>query len=100
MNPASMSEAIRNALTEQGDPLPETDEELLYCVNLSLAVCYAQAIREMETILGRKFSSLTIVGGGNKNELLNRLTEQETGLPVVLGPSEGTAEGNLLIQMA
>lgn len=99
LNPASMIEAIHGALREQGDPLPRTEEELLYCVNHSLAASYARAIREMEEILGTTFSSLTIVGGGNRNDLLNRLTEQETGLPVILGPSEGTAEGNLLTQM-
>lgn len=99
LNPASMTDAVKAVLKEQGDPLPQGEEELLYCINHSLAVSYARAIREMEEILDQKFTSLTIVGGGNRNELLNRLTEQETGLPVVLGPSEGTAEGNLLTQL-
>ena len=99
LNPASMPAAIRDALKDGGSPLPSGDEELLYCVNHSLAVSYARAIREMEAMLGKRFTSLTIVGGGNRNALLNSLTEQETGLPVRLGPSEGTAEGNLLTQM-
>ena len=99
LNPPSMTEAVLSALREHGAPLPEGDSELLYCVNHSLAASYAKAIREMEILLGKPFSGLTIVGGGNRNGLLNRLTEQETGLKVRLGPSEGTAEGNLLTQL-
>ncbi len=100
LNPPSMTGAILGALREQGAPPPEGDRELLYCVNHSLAASYAKAIREMEILLGKRFSGLTIVGGGNRNGLLNRLTEQETGLKVRLGPSEGTAEGNLLTQLS
>ena len=100
LNPASMQEEILSALREQGAPLPAGRQELLYCVNHSLAVSYAGAIRQMQTVTGTPVTRLTIVGGGGQNKLLNRLAARETALPVVLGPTEGTAEGNLRIQLA
>ena len=99
LNPPSMHEAILDALREQGDALPETDAQLLYCVNHSLAACYARAITDLQTLTGRTFTSINIVGGGCQNALLNQLTADATGLPVIAGPAEGTALGNLLIQL-
>ena len=99
LNPDNMHEAILDALREQGDALPENDAQLLYCVSHSLAACYARAIADLQTLTGRTFTSINIVGGGCQNKLLNQLTADETGLPVIAGPSEGTALGNLLIQM-
>ena len=95
-----MQEEILSALREQGAPLPAGRQELLYCVNHSLAVSYAGAIRQMQTVTGTPVTRLTVVGGGGQNKLLNRLAARETALPVVLGPTEGTAEGNLRIQLA
>ena len=100
LNPESMRAAIVEALREQGDPLPETDAQLLYCVNHSLAVCYAHAIADLQKLTGRTFTSVSIVGGGCQNALLNQLTADETGLTVIAGPAEGTALGNLLVQLS
>ena len=48
---------------------------------------------------GEKYQTLNIIGGGSKNELLNKLTKQKTGKRVITGPTEGTALGNLIVQM-
>ncbi len=96
--PENMTEEIINALSEAGFPAPGLPE-LLSCVNHSLAQCYADAIRELEGLLGRRFTSVNIVGGGCQNEYLNQLTARATGLPVYAGPTEGTALGNLMVQM-
>ena len=56
-------------------------------------------MKKLEEILGKTFSGLLILGGGNQNHLLNRLTEEETGLPVEAGPTEGSAMGNLNLQL-
>ncbi len=96
--PKHMITEITAALTENGYHNP-TFAQLLACVNHSLADCYADAIRNLETMVGRKFTSVNIVGGGCQNEYLNRLTAQATGLPVFAGPTEGTALGNLVVQM-
>lgn len=99
LKPACMRRELLAALEEQGAPLPGSDAELLYCVNHSLAISYGQAVKKLEEILGKTFSGLLILGGGNQNHLLNRLTEQETGLPVEAGPTEGSAMGNLNLQL-
>lgn len=99
LNPASMVSEIKAALAEQGCPVPKDDAELLYCVNHSLAKAYAKAIKGLSKVTGRTFTSINIVGGGCKNQLLNRLTAEASGLPVTAGPSEGTALGNLMVQL-
>ena len=69
------------------------------CAYKSLALSYKQAIDELEANTGRKYEKLYIVGGGAKNEFLNRLTEEATGKQVIALPIEATALGNLKIQM-
>ncbi len=96
--PPNMTDAVRQALAEQGHEAPSLPE-LLSCVTHSLADCYAEAIRELEALLNRQFTSVNIVGGGSQNRVLNRWTAESTGLPVFAGPAEGTALGNLLVQM-
>lgn len=99
LNPDSMIGAVQEELTQSGQPLPQNDAQLLFCVNHSLAVCYARAVQKLQQLTGRCFTSLNIVGGGCNNQLLNRLTQEATGLPVTIGPSEATALGNLMVQM-
>lgn len=69
------------------------------CAYCSLARSYAEALAELESNTGRSYEKLYIVGGGAKNDFLNRLTAQATGKRVVALPIEATALGNLKIQM-
>ena len=69
------------------------------CVYRSLAMSYKSALNELEENTGKKYSKLYIVGGGAKNNYLNRLTEEMSGKQVVALPIEATALGNLKIQM-
>ncbi len=93
--PKSMKEAFdratNNALVETGD--------YFRCAYRSLAVCYGNALNIMEKITGNTYEKLYIVGGGAKNQFLNRLTEEMTGKQVVALPIEATALGNLKIQL-
>jgi rhamnulokinase len=66
----------------------------------SLAARYAQVLSSVESITGKKFRRLFIVGGGSQNSLLNRLTAERTGLEVIAGPAEATTIGNFAIQLA
>lgn len=97
--PENMLEEVKAALREQGSPEPRDLSDLLRAVTVGLAVCYRDAISEMSAITGKAFTSLNIVGGGCQNEVLNRITAELTGLPVYAGPVEGTAIGNLIVQM-
>jgi rhamnulokinase len=66
----------------------------------SLAERYAQVLDSMETITGKALRRVFIVGGGNRNHLLNRLTRQCTGLEIILGSTESTTIGNFAVQLA
>lgn len=96
--PQDMSAEIRAALSETGAP-PASDADLINSVYHSLAYCYGEAYREMETITGQQWDKLYIAGGGAKNATLNELTARYTGKQVVALPIEATAIGNLKIQM-
>lgn len=98
MNPASMIGEVLAAARENG-PAPKTIGELMQCVYKSLAACYAVAIRNLSEITGKTFTSVNIVGGGSQDLYLNALTAEATGLEVFAGPIEGTAIGNLIVQM-
>lgn len=65
----------------------------------NLAASYAEAMAELEAITGEKYATLNIIGGGSKNRFLNELTAKYTGRKIITGPTEGTAIGNLMVQM-
>ena len=98
MNPDSMIGAVL-ALAEKAGKAPATVGELLLCVYRSLASCYADAIANLSKLTGKSYTSVNIVGGGSKDGYLNLLTADATGLEVITGPTEGTAIGNLIVQM-
>ncbi len=74
--------------------------ELARLIFESLAARYAQVLRDITQITGKKFNRLYVVGGGSQNKLLNRLTEQATGLEVLCGAIESSTIGNFAIQLA
>jgi rhamnulokinase len=64
-----------------------------------LAQCYKESVAELERLTGKRFTSMNIVGGGSQNRVLNQWTADALGIPVLAGPAEGTALGNLTAQM-
>lgn len=98
LNPKSMIAEVLDAATKEGKA-PTTVGELMQCVYKSLAECYADAIDNLQEITGKTYTSVNIVGGGSKDMYLNALTAEATGLEVFAGPTEGTAIGNLIVQM-
>jgi rhamnulokinase len=97
--PPSMIEALKAEYCRTGQKVPEAPGELAYCVYASLAECYRTAIADLETITGRKYPAISIIGGGSKDGYLNALTAEYTGKSVFAGPAEATAIGNILLQM-
>ena len=73
--------------------------EMAYYVYNNLAESYAESLAALEALTGEKYDTLNIIGGGSKNEFLNELTKEKTGKRIVTGPAEGTAIGNLTVQM-
>lgn len=96
--PEDMPETLRTLAREAGRPVPETRGEMVRCALESLAVKYGETLRAMDAVLGRKTERLHVIGGGSRNTLLNRLTAEACGIPVLAGPAEATAIGNALMQ--
>ncbi len=97
--PDSMIAAVCAACAEDGFAVPATVGELIQCVYRSLAKCYAREADALASITGKTYTTLNVVGGGSRDAYLNLLTAEETGLEIVAGPTEGTAIGNLIVQM-
>lgn len=89
---------IAAATRRTGQRLPTDEANTVRCILDSLALGYRRAMRQASTLFGRAVDVVHIVGGGSRNALLCRLTADTVGLPVVAGPAEGTAMGNLLVQ--
>jgi sugar (pentulose or hexulose) kinase len=78
--------------------VPRKPGPIIRCVLESLALLYRKVLHEIEQVTGRKIERLHIVGGGTRNSLLNHFTANALQIPVVVGPTEATAAGNVLVQ--
>ncbi|GHT80589.1 carbohydrate kinase [Spirochaetia bacterium] len=99
ISPPSMIHAIQDECNRKNQGIPATPAEIVHCVYTSLAQSYDSAIKDLEAITKKTYSTITIIGGGNKDTYLNELTERYTGKKVVKGLTEATAAGNLSLQL-
>ena len=99
LRPASMIDEILGALKESGQKVPETVGELMQCIYVSLSDCYRETASLLTSINGKVYRELNIIGGGCQDAYLNEMTAKALGIPVIAGPIEGTAIGNLIVQM-
>ena len=97
-NPANMDAEIRQALADGGFAQPKDDAEMLSCIYHSLADRYGEVMGMLRELSPFEIERLYIIGGGANNKLLNQWTEEAVGIPVVAGPTEATAMGNLKVQ--
>lgn len=97
-NPASMPEAIARYCRETCQPVPESYGEITRCIFDSLALRYKQVFASLQQMAPFPIEKLHIIGGGSRNNLLNQFTCNAVGVPVVAGPSEATAIGNIMLQ--
>jgi rhamnulokinase len=93
-----MIDEVKRYCNDTHQKEPQNTGEIMQCLYRSLAQSYGESIKMLEQITGRHFQQINIVGGGSKDSYLNELTSDVTGLPVMAGPSEGTALGNLIVQ--
>ena len=99
LNPRDMPAEIQSYCQETGQPRPETEGALIRCALESLALKYSLVLDQLEGLTGNRIAIIHIVGGGSRNHLLNQLTANATGRPVIAGPVEATALGNALVQL-
>lgn len=96
--PGDMPRRVSDAVARLGVDLPGTRPALVRVILDSLAASSARAIAEASSLAGVVVDAVHVVGGGSRNELLARLTAEAAGLPVIAGPVEATALGNVLVQ--
>jgi rhamnulokinase len=96
--PGDMPARIADACRRTGQPAPDTQAGITRCILDSLALAHRRAILAVQDLAGHHVGTVHIVGGGARNELLCRLTADACGLPVIAGPAEAAALGNVLVQ--
>ncbi len=98
MAPGEMPGRVQNFCEETGQKPPQGPGEISRCIFDSLALKYRYVIKQAERLSGHPVEAVHVVGGGSRNALLCQLTAAATGLPVLAGPVEATAMGNVMVQ--
>jgi rhamnulokinase len=96
--PGDMPSRIAEACHRTGQPVPDDPAQVVRCITDSLALAFRHTVREAQRLADREVDVVHMVGGGARNALLCQLTADACGLPVVAGPVEATALGNVLVQ--
>ena len=97
-NPENMVLAIESYLLQTNQQLPKTDGEFISCIYHSLAKRYKEVLDMLQSFAPFKIEKLHVIGGGSANKTMSQLTADSIGIPVVAGPTEATAIGNVMIQ--
>jgi rhamnulokinase len=98
LRPGDMPARIAEACAAGGQGEPEGHGEIVRSILVSLACKYRLVLERLERVTGREVEVVHVIGGGARNELLCRLTADLLGRPVLAGPVEATALGNVLVQ--
>ena len=98
LSPDDMPDKIADFCRETGQPVPSDIAACVRCIYESLALFYRVTLRKLERLTGKKIEHMHIVGGGSQAELLNQFAANALKIPVVAGPTECAALGNILVQ--
>jgi len=98
LSPDDMPRKIADFCRETGQPVPADIGACVRCIYESLALFYRVTLRRTERLIGKKIERLHIVGGGSKDATLNQFTANAVKIPVLAGPTECAALGNILVQ--
>ena len=97
-SPGDTPGMIREACRQSGQPITESVGAVTRTILESLALKYRWVLESLETLIGHRLDTIRIVGGGTQNQLLNQFTANACQRPVVTGPIEATALGNVMMQ--
>ena len=90
---------IREYCQRTGQKVPQTEGEIVRCINESLALKYRYSLEEIKVCTGKDYQAIHMVGGGIQSKLLCKFTAHASGIPVIAGPVEATVFGNIAIQL-
>jgi rhamnulokinase len=96
--PGEMAARIQAFCHATSQLVPQSEGEIARCILESLALEYRRTLVTLRELTKKKLPEIHILGGGSRNRLLNQLTADVTGCPVLAGPVEATALGNILAQ--
>lgn len=94
----NMVEKIQNWCRTTRQPIPESPGQITRCIKESLALCYREALDSLKEVTGQDITFVHIVGGGARSDLLNEFAACALNIPVLAGPYEASAVGNLCTQ--
>lgn len=97
-NPGSMTNAIVNFCIATGQKTPQSEAEFIRCIFDSLSLKYKYVFNRLKQLAPFPINRLYVIGGGSHNRLLNQLIADAIGIPVIAGPAEATAIGNIMMQ--
>ena len=98
-HPVSMTGTITEYCRRTGQMPPQTPAEYCRCIFRSLALRYRQVTDILDRLTGERTEVLHVIGGGTRNRFLMQYTANAVGIPVISGPAECTALGNVLLQL-
>jgi rhamnulokinase len=98
LNPGNMPAAITQFCIKTGQPVPESQGEIIRCIFESLAFKYRLTLDAIREVSKSPIEKIHIIGGGANNEILCQYAANATNLPVYAGPAEATAIGNIMMQ--
>ena len=98
IHPKSMVETIQSYCRESGQAVPQDYKALARCIFESLAMRYREVLVYLKELAPFPIERLHVIGGGSRNSYLMQMTANSIGMPVVTGPVEGTAIGNIMLQ--
>ncbi len=98
-SPVNMPRAISEYCQHTGQSIPSNDAAIIRCIFESLALRYGEVLELLQEMAPFPIRRLHIIGGGSRNRLLNQFTANAAGIPVIAGPSEASALGNVLMQV-
>ncbi|MBQ6954063.1 MAG: rhamnulokinase [Bacteroidales bacterium] len=96
--PANMVRAIDAYLRNSGQPVPQNDAQYISCIYHSLAQRYGEIVEMLQGFAPFQIQKLHVIGGGSANDTMSQWTADAIGMPVVAGPMEATAIGNVMLQ--
>ena len=97
--PGNLPRRVQEFCRKTGQYVPETRGEIMRCIYESLAMRYRYTRRSIEEVTGRSYEAIHMIGGGTKDRLLCQMTADACNCPVIAGPIEATAMGNIAVQL-
>lgn len=98
-SPGNLCEKIKQYCKSTNQPIPDTDGQLVRCIYESLALKYRYALTQISRCTNKQFETLHLLGGGTKDNFLCEMTADCLDIPVIAGPVEATALGNIILQL-